>query len=40
MTQRPVLDKNLDSRPFRDFYYLKEELMDFCREKSTDDYLY
>lgn len=32
MTERPVLDKNLDSNTFRDFYYLKEELVDFCRK--------
>lgn len=31
MTKRPVLDKNLDSKTFRDFYYLKEELVEFCR---------
>ena len=34
MTERPVLDKHLDSKTFRDFYYLKEELIDFCRENS------
>lgn len=27
MNGRPVLDKNLDSKTFRDFYYLKEELV-------------
>lgn len=32
MSERPVLDKNLDSKSFRDFYYLKEELVGFCRE--------
>lgn len=31
---RPVLDKSLDSKTFRDFYYLKEELVDFCRENG------
>ena len=31
MSERPVLDKNLDSKTFRDFYYLKEELVNFCR---------
>lgn len=30
--ERPVLDKNLDSAAFRSFYYLKEELVNFCRE--------
>lgn len=34
MTKRPSLDKNLDSKIFRDFYYLKEELMSFCRENN------
>ena len=34
MTERPVLDRHLDSKTFRDFYYLKEELIDFCRNNS------
>lgn len=34
MTGRPVLDKNLDSKTFRSFYYLKEELVDFCRKND------
>lgn len=34
MQDRPVLDKNLDSKTFREFYYLKEELVDFCRKNS------
>lgn len=34
MNDRPVLDRNLDSKTFRDFYYLKEELVDFCRENG------
>lgn len=34
MTERPVLDIHLDSTTFRDFYYLKEELIDFCRKNS------
>ncbi|MCB5952426.1 SAP domain-containing protein [Enterococcus sp. BWT-B8] len=34
MTKRPSLDKNLDSKIFRDFYYLKKELVDFCRENG------
>lgn len=34
MTERPVLDKNLDSKTFREFYYLKEELVDFCRKNG------
>ncbi|MFQ8898957.1 MAG: SAP domain-containing protein [[Clostridium] scindens] len=34
MTERPALDKHLDSKTFRDFYYLKEELIDFCRKNG------
>lgn len=34
MSERPVLDKNLDSKTFRDFYYLKGELVNFCRENN------
>lgn len=34
MIERPALDKNLDSKIFRDFYYLKEELTDFCRKNG------
>ena len=34
MIQRPLLDKNLDRKTFRDFYYLKEELVDFCRQNN------
>ncbi len=34
MPTRPALDKNLDSKTFRDFYYLKEELTDFCRKNG------
>lgn len=34
MTNRPDLNKKLDSRTFRDYYYLKEELIDFCRENG------
>lgn len=34
MTERPVLDKKLDSKIFRDYYYLKEELVDFCRKNN------
>ena len=31
MSERPKLDKNLDGKTFREFYYLEEELVDFCR---------
>ncbi|MBD5525786.1 MAG: hypothetical protein HDR04_15475 [Lachnospiraceae bacterium] len=34
MSERPALDRSLDSKTFRDFYYLKEELVNFCREKG------
>ena len=34
MDKRPYLDKNLDSKTFRDFYYLKEELVNFCRKNG------
>lgn len=34
VTERPILDKHLDSKTFRDFYYLKEELVKFCRQYS------
>ena len=34
MSERPVLDRNLYSKTFRDFYYLKEELVNFCKENG------
>lgn len=34
MAERPNLDRNLDSKTFCDFYYLKEELADFCRKNG------
>ncbi len=34
MNERPKLNKELDGKTFRSFYYLKEELVDFCRENS------
>lgn len=34
MNDRPVLDRNLDSKTFLDYYYLKEELVGFCRENG------
>ena len=34
MTERPRLDKDVDSKTFLGFYYLKEELIDFCRENN------
>ena len=32
--ERPILDNSLDSKTFRNFYYLKEELVDFCRKNG------
>lgn len=32
MKERPYLDKNIDANTFRSFYYLKEEMLDFCRK--------
>ncbi len=34
MNERPVLNKDLDESTFRSFYYLKEELVRFCRENN------
>lgn len=34
MKERPALDRKLDSKTFRDYYYLKEELVSFCRENG------
>ena len=34
MNKRPNLDKNLDSNLFKEYYYLKEELIDFCRKNN------
>ena len=31
-TERPALGRNLDSKTFREYYWLKEELTAFCRE--------
>jgi hypothetical protein len=31
---RPKLDVNLDSKTFKEYYYLKEELIDFCRSNG------
>lgn len=32
MSKREKLDVNVDSKTFRSYYYLKEELIDFCRK--------
>lgn len=34
MNKRPDLNKKLDGKTFRSFYYLKEELVRFCRENN------
>jgi hypothetical protein len=34
MTDRPHLDLKLNSETFRQYYYLKEELVDFCRKNN------
>lgn len=34
MENRPELNKKLDGQTFRSYYYLKEELVDFCRENN------
>ena len=34
MSGRPNLDNSLDSKTFKEFYYLKEELVDFCRKNN------
>ena len=34
MTDRPILNTNLNSDAFRSYYYLKEELVEFCRNNG------
>lgn len=34
MSDRPELIKSLDGDTFRSYYYLKEELLDFCRQNN------
>ncbi len=34
MSERPGLSKEMDCTTFLSFYYLKEELVDFCRENG------
>ena len=33
MTERPKLEKGLDSDAFREYYYLKDELVEFCKKE-------
>ena len=34
MNERPNLNKKIDSKTFKEYYYLKEELVDFCRKNN------
>ncbi len=34
MDKKPELNKNLDEKTFREYYYLKEELVSFCKENN------
>jgi len=34
MSERPNLDNSIDSKEFREYYYLKEELIEFCKKNS------
>lgn len=34
MNKRPILDMNLDSKTFKEYYYLKEELVKFCKDNK------
>ena len=34
MEEIPKLNRTLSSATFKGFYYLKEELVDFCRENN------
>ncbi len=34
MDKRPILDNNLDGKTFMEYYYLKEELVAFCRKNN------
>lgn len=34
MEERPNLDIKLDRKTFKEYYYLKEELIDFCRKNN------
>ncbi len=36
MEKRPALTKDISLKDFRDFYWLKEELLDFCRVEQLD----
>lgn len=34
MSERPDLNNKLDGKTFKEYYYLKEELIDFCRKND------
>lgn len=34
MSERPKLNKELDGKTFRSYYYLKKDLIEFCRENN------
>ena len=34
MSKRPILDNNLDSKTFQGYYWLKEELVNFCKHNG------
>lgn len=34
MSERPNLDNNINSKVFKEYYYLKEELINFCRKNN------
>lgn len=34
MGTRPILSQSMDETTFRNYYYLKEELLDFCRQEG------
>ncbi len=34
MSERPKLDMGLNGETFRNYYYLKKELIDFCRKNN------
>lgn len=36
MIIRPSLDKNISLKDFNDFYWLKEELVSFCRQMGIN----
>ena len=33
--ERPILDDKLESKTFKEYYYLKEELVELCRKYNV-----